>query len=392
MGAQLHQLVRDDLGMVDELGLGEHRSARHLVFVQPLEPLRGRALLEDRLGLLEALHHVDGPVVRGREELVHEPVRPLERGAESLPLGVRDRPHRDVPVARSVDEVRGEARTGLRQLAVDDGEVYEPFRPEERDHRVQHRKSHVLAFAGPLAMQEGGGNRLGGGERGHLVGDDGADHHRPAGIAIRLDVGKAAQGLDHRVVDALVAVGAAFSEPADRDIDDVGTKRPDGVLSDPHPLHRPRPKVLDEHVGRRHQTVEQLPAGIALEVQHDRFLAPVRAHEGARDAADVVSHPAHDIAGGRLDLDDLGTLVGKHHGRDGTGDHGRQVHDPEAGERSGHLDVLLIPGGGTMQSRSGPKYAGPRSAAARRSRRAGGADPRDQRWFLSPSASGQGSR
>ena len=194
-------------------------------------------------------------------------------------------------------------------------------------------------------MQEGGGDRLGGGDRGDLVGDDGPDHHRPAGVAIRLDVGEAAQGLDHRVIDPLVAVGAAFPEPADRNVDDVGTKRPDRVFSDPHPLHRSGSEVLDEHVRRLHQPVEQLPAGIALEVHHDRLLSPVRAHERAGHSAYVVSHPAHDVAGGRLDLDDLRALVGESHGGDGPRDHGRQIHDSEAGERAGHFGDLLRSGG-----------------------------------------------
>ena len=352
MIAQLHQLVRDDLGVLDQLALIEYRGAGHLVRIQPVEPLRGGALQQDLLGLLEALHHVDGAVVGRQVELVLEPVGSLEGGAEPLPLRVRDRADGDVAVAGAVDEVRREPRTGLGKLAVDDGEVDEPLRPEEGDHRVQHREPHVLAFAGAFAVEEGGGDRLGGGEGGHLVGDDGSDHHRTAGLAVRLDVRKTAQGLDDRVVDPFVPVGAALAEPADRDVDDVRAAGPDRVLPDPHPLDRAGAEVLDEHVRRLDQPVEQPPAEIGLEVEHDRLLAPVGAHERARDAADVVAHAPHDVPGGGLDLDDLGSLVGEHHGGDGPRDHGRQIHDSNSGKRTGHCNVLLrsgIRGGGAPE-------------------------------------------
>ncbi len=119
------------------------------------------------------------------------------------------------------------------------------------------------------------------------------------------------------------------------------------------------PQVADEDVGGLEQGVEAL-AGLGLaQVEHDAALAPVV--EGERRVGHVDTerhlltvrgtsagaflyrvvvdaerpeHAAHGVAGGRLDLDDLGAPVGHQRGG-GRGRHPHaQLDDAQPGERA----------------------------------------------------------
>jgi hypothetical protein len=90
--------------------------------------------------------------------------------------------------------------------------------PDEGDDRVEHREAHVLSLTGAQAGDDRRGDRLGGGQRGDLVGDDDADHARAA-VFVGLNRHQAGQGLDDGIVSSLVDIRAFFAEAADRDVD-----------------------------------------------------------------------------------------------------------------------------------------------------------------------------
>src|SRR5271169_4620821 len=66
----------------------------------------------------------------------------------------------------------------------------------------------------------------------------------------------------------------------------------------------------------------------------------------------------HQVAMRRFDLDDIGALVSKHHGRDRSCDHRRQIEYPHSLERARHIltprnqSVSCYPLGGKFLSRA----------------------------------------
>ncbi|MGY4335998.1 hypothetical protein ACVWW3_000904 [Bradyrhizobium sp. LM2.9] len=107
-------------------------------------------------------------------------------------------------------------------------------------------------------------------------------------------------------------------------------------------MHHAGTKVLDQDVGRRGQPAHRLLAVLGLEVQHNALLADIElAEHGAAALAQRRAGP-HRLAAVGLDLDDLGAHVGEHPRTMGTGDGGRKIQDPEAGEGPCRRPLMLL--------------------------------------------------
>ncbi|MGY2934251.1 hypothetical protein ACVWZ6_003853 [Bradyrhizobium sp. GM6.1] len=107
-------------------------------------------------------------------------------------------------------------------------------------------------------------------------------------------------------------------------------------------MHHARAEVLDQDVGSRGQPADRLLAVLGLEVEHDALLADVElAEHGAAALAQRRPGP-HRLAAVGLDLDDLGAHVGEHPRTMGTGDGGRKIQDPKAGEGLWRGPLMLI--------------------------------------------------
>ena len=141
------------------------------------------------------------------------------RPAETLPFGIRKGAGRDVAVAGLEHEVGPVVGIGRCGLGADHRVLHHAFRPQIRNHGIQHRDLDVIALPGFFARIERRRHRLRGEHRGGLVADDGADHLRAVGHRLRLDIGKARQALNDRIVDPLLDVGPGVADAADRDID-----------------------------------------------------------------------------------------------------------------------------------------------------------------------------
>ena len=113
-----------------------------------------------------------------------------------------------------------------------------------------------------------------------------------------------------------------------------------GVESGEH-----RAQVVDEYVGLPDQVEEDPPAVRVAQVEGDRPLALVHDHVG--DGVDPVG-----VAGQRLDLDHVGTVVGENGAGEGPGQEGAQVDDPQPGQ--GESD-----GAGPGWARPGPAASVP---------------------------------
>src|SRR5262249_50257804 len=160
----------------------------------------------------------------------------------------------------------------------------------------------VLPLAGPFAGKKGGGYRLGGKDRGGLVGDNRADHPWPARLRSRLEVGEARQALDYRVVYPLLGIGPPLADAADRDIDQPGIFGAQRRPAEAKAFHRPRPKILDQYIRAANQLAHDCRRLGPLQVERQRTLAAVRRDEQRGEftrRANRLSALARDIAAER---------------------------------------------------------------------------------------------
>src|SRR5882762_7130012 len=144
----LDQAACHDLLVMDNLAATQDRRARHIGGIQPLQPLGGGALADVFLHLVDARGGVDKACPRCGEPLVPGQFRIARRLAEALPFGVRDRAAGDIAVARLEHEVRTVVGIHGRGFGADHRVLHHAFRPQIRDHGVQHRDVDVIALPG----------------------------------------------------------------------------------------------------------------------------------------------------------------------------------------------------------------------------------------------------
>ena len=221
--------------------------------------------------------------------------------------------------------------------------------------------AHALNAAARIKMQ-----RVAGRQHGHKAVQHGhvqrrplpraraADHRRQDGDHGVKACGDVAQGLAH--LQGLAAVLAGRVHPAGHGLhDDVIGRQfrrrprlaeardradhetrvplPQAFRAQAQPLGHAGTEVLHHHVaGARDSAGERLPVG-RLEVDDDRFLAPVRQREQGGFAVPEGADVAVIVALRRFQLDDLGAQVGQDRGGEGPRQHPRQVKDAQTVQR-----------------------------------------------------------
>src|SRR5207249_9761497 len=80
-----------------------------------------------------------------------------------------------------------------------------------------------------------------------------------------------------------------------------------GLVVDPQPFRHARTVVVHQQVGAGDQLVDDVTAGLGLEVDHDGLFA-ARGPHGA--VALPTAQPPHGIAFGRFDFDGPGAHIG----------------------------------------------------------------------------------
>ncbi len=174
-------------------------------------------------------------------------------------------------------------------------------------------------------------------------GDGGAHHARAARFTISLHGRESRPRLDDRIVDPLLRVGALLAETTDRDVDQIGGDRAQDGFADPHAIRGARAKVLHEDISSRHEPLQKFDTGRLFEIDHDRAFAAVARCKQRADPRSRAANRAHEVAlPRRFDFDDVGALLGEHHGRDGSGNHRGQIDDPISLERPIHGVTLSL--------------------------------------------------
>ena len=189
----------------------------------------------------------------------------------------------------------------------------------------------MLPFSRLFSRIQRCADRLSGGNGCDLVSDDDAEHLRPPGGPIGLNIGGARQRLNHWVIDTLVRVRPLFPKTADRYVDELLVNLSEHRLPKPHTLHGAGPEILDQHVRGFYQIEQDLLAVIRFQVNSDGLLAAVTREECGSHLIHGRTNVAHLLARCGLDLDNVSALIRQHHRCDRTRHHTRQVQ---------HLDTF----------------------------------------------------
>ncbi len=96
------------------------------------------------------------------------------------------------------------------------------------------------------------------------------------------------------------------------------------------PVHGAGRVVLDRHVGRRHQPVQQRAALTGFQIEGEAALIAV---ERAEEAGGKAGEPPGRIAADRLDLDHVGAEIGEDQPRARTHDGVAEFEHANAGKR-----------------------------------------------------------
>ncbi len=208
------------------------------------------------------------------------------------------------------------------------------FGGDKREQRVEQRQVDDLAAAAtPLDLPQRDHHRKGAVEAGDHIGERG----RRQG---RLAVGKAgARGiarhaLDQRAEAGPVAIGAVLPPARDAHDDEGGIATVQDLGAKPHRLERARAEILDQHLRAGEQIAQQRAPARLFEVERHALLV---ARIDLPVDADAARLPGSQrIALVRiLDLDDLGTEIGKLQAQHIAGNEARNIDDPYSVERTG---------------------------------------------------------
>ena len=188
----------------------------------------------------------------------------------------------------------------------------------------------MLAFSGFFSSVERCANGLCSRNCSDFVCDDDTKHLGTARGAIALNICGAGKRLNNGIVNALVRVGSLLPKPANRDINQARVDLSENRLTKTHPLHSARSKILDEHIRIGNQIKQNFLAVFGFEINTNGSLASITGEKCSRDLVDGRPDMAHLFAGGGLYLDDVGTLIRQHHGRNRTRHHTRQIQHFDA--------------------------------------------------------------
>ena len=183
----------------------------------------------------------------------------------------------------------------------------------------------AVVRSGPEGKQHGHGPECGAiGGRQRERSERRADPHQPA---VQSHVGKlAGRSGDDRLPGRQVAASCVpGSKSRKGKTDQVGVRLAQRLPVESEPCHDSRAEILDEHIRPAHQRKQDIPVLPGLEIEFHRRLAPDE-HPGSRG-------PVHRTAR-RIDTDDLGAHVGKHHPHQGAGKIVSKVQDPDVVEGS----------------------------------------------------------
>ena len=334
--------ARRELGVGEHVGRSERGRHRHVVLDARGLHLGRRSAPRSRRRrspLISSLWAARSTSFVNR--VIGEQVGPLHRRAQPGEVGVRAGDDAHVLAVGGGVVVEGRAvREAVALARPDNAEtVVRRDRPLEDAQRraVQRRVDDRAVSAAGVARVERRGGGLGREHPGQVVGDRDADPNGRA-IGVAGEVEEPAVADAHAVEAGALRVRTVLAERGDAHGHEL---RVEGAGCDVPALERARPEVLDDDVGRRRERSEELLAARRAEVE--RHAAPPSPLDRPEERVALFgegSDLAHEVAGaGLFDLDHLGTLLAEQTRAERRGDARAEVEDPEARERSGHVDV-----------------------------------------------------
>ena len=187
-----------------------------------------------------------------------------------------------------------------------------------------------LTAPGPLPGPQRQHHAEGAVEAGQVVGQRRRSRDERRSVRLAGDVGEARVRLCDACKSGQSGLRSGLAVGGDAQHHELRIDREQLGESETPSLHRPRPEVLDDHVGRRRESPEELSAPAVLEVQRDASLVarvvepPVGVAGLARraEAAQVVADA------GALDLDDVGPELRETGAGERRGDEGGDIDAP----------------------------------------------------------------
>ena len=196
-----------------------------------------------------------------------------------------------------------------------------------------HRHVDQAAAPGHGAPVQRGKHGAGQAHAGDLVGEQ-ALHKAGHAVVAGIEGGQARRSLDHVVDGRSVGTGVGLGKAGGGAIQDARVDRSDRLVGEVQPVHRAAPDVVDEHVSRTDELAQHGAPVRRFEVDGDRTLAAVEIEENAAHAVRCDrTGVAHDVALGRLDLDDVGAVVGEDLRGQRPEHHRREVNDAHPGQQ-----------------------------------------------------------
>ena len=158
--------------------------------------------------------------------------------------------------------------------------------------------------------------------------------HRAGGaVGVAGGVADAADRLAHRTEPGFGRPGAGLAEPGHVHEDHAGVAARQRFVVEPPVDEAPRPEVLDHHVARRGEVLDEPLARFGAQVGHDGALVAGDGRPPQAVAVEGHAPATHRVAAlGRFDLDDLGAVVAQQLAGERPGDEAAQFEDADARE------------------------------------------------------------
>jgi hypothetical protein len=142
-------------------------------------------------------------------------------------------------------------------------------------------------------------------------------------------------GLDDCVIAGIAAARSVGAEARDAAVDQLWKFRAQDIVADAPFVERAGLEILDQHVGALEHLHQDGTAALGGKVEPDRALVAVDANEIGRVLAMEWRPPvAHFVAGRRLDLDHVSTVVGEDLRAKRAAQHTREIDHAQAGHRA----------------------------------------------------------
>ena len=185
----------------------------------------------------------------------------------------------------------------------------------DRGKPFEHRHIDALAFTAACAVIQRGGDGIGDLQANDAVGQDHRCVARRLRAALLHQPGNTGHALDQIVICRTGGIGSALAETHRADIDDARIDRAQIVVPQTQACHRPRPDIVDQHIGPARHAQQRVAPLRLLQIYDDRPLTAVGAeikmpHAWAAHGAGL----PHHVAVRRLDFDHIRAVIAENLG------------------------------------------------------------------------------